>query len=62
MFIKQKFPPDGNIDKLEAKLVADGSQQGRHLYDFVSSAIVSLQGCIYAVQHCILPQMYTFDS
>ena len=38
MFIKQKNP-NGDIDKLKARLVADGS----HLYDFVSSATVSLQ-------------------
>ena len=31
------------MDKLKARLVADGSQQGRHLYDLVSSATVSLQ-------------------
>ena len=43
MFIKQKFFPDGSMDKLKARLVADGSQQGRHLYKFVSSATVSLQ-------------------
>ena len=43
MFIKQKFFPDGTMDKLKARLVADGSQQGRHLYEFVSSATVSLQ-------------------
>jgi hypothetical protein len=43
MFIKQKFFPNGDMDKLKARLVADGSQQGRHLYDFVSSATVSLQ-------------------
>lgn len=43
MFIKQKFFPDGSMDKLKARLVADGSQQGRHLYEFVSSATVSLQ-------------------
>jgi len=42
MFIKQKNP-NGEMDKLKARLVADGSQQGRHLYDFVSSATVSLQ-------------------
>ena len=33
MFIKQKFFPDGTMEKLKARLVADGSQQGRHLYD-----------------------------
>ena len=42
MFIKQKFFPDDTMDKLKARLVADGSQQGRHLYDLVSSATVSL--------------------
>jgi hypothetical protein len=43
MFMKQKFFPNGQMDKLKVRLVADGSQQGRHLYDFVSSATVSLQ-------------------
>jgi len=43
MFIKQKFYPNGDMDKLKARLVADGRQQGRHLYDFVSSATISLQ-------------------
>ena len=31
MFIKQKFFPDGTMEKLKARLVADSSQQGRHL-------------------------------
>ena len=31
------------MDKLKARLVADGSQQGRHFYDLVFSATVSLQ-------------------
>jgi hypothetical protein len=31
------------MDKLKARLVADGSQQGRHLYDFASSSTISLQ-------------------
>ena len=43
VFIKQKVFSNGQLDKLKARLVADGSQQGRHLYDFVSSATVSLQ-------------------
>ena len=43
MFIKQKFFPNGDMDKLKARLVADGSKHGRHLYDFVSSATISLQ-------------------
>jgi len=42
MFIKQKFFPNGHMDKLKARLVADRSQQGRYLYDFMSSATVSL--------------------
>ena len=28
MFMKQKYFPDGSKDKLKARLVADGSQQG----------------------------------
>ena len=36
---RNSFP----MDKLKARLVADGSQKGRHLYDLVSSATVSLQ-------------------
>ena len=43
MFVKQKFFPNGNMDKLMARRVADGTQQGRHLCDFISSATVSLQ-------------------
>jgi hypothetical protein len=43
MFIKQKFFPNRDLDKLEGRLVAYGSQQGRHLYDSISSATVSLQ-------------------
>ena len=43
MFIKQKFLPDGDMNKLKDRLVADGSQQRRHLYEFVSSATISLQ-------------------
>ena len=43
VFIKQKVFPNEQLDKLKARLVADGSQQGRHLYDFVSSAIVFVQ-------------------
>ena len=30
------------MDKLKARLVADGSQQGRHLYNSISSATISL--------------------
>ena len=41
IFIKQMVFPTGQLDKLKVRLIADGSQQGRHLYDFVSSATVS---------------------
>ena len=41
MFIIQKFFPNGDMDKLKARPVADGSQKVRHLYDFVSSATIS---------------------
>jgi hypothetical protein len=37
------FLPNGDMNKLKARLVADGSQHGRHLYEFVSSATISLQ-------------------
>ena len=40
MFIKQKFFPDGNMDKFKARLVANGSQQCRHFYDSILSATV----------------------
>ena len=40
MFIKQKFFPN---DKIKGSTSGDGSQQGRHLYDFESSATISLQ-------------------
>ena len=43
MFIKQKFFPNGNMGKLKARFVADGSQQDRHFYDFISLATVSLR-------------------
>ena len=35
IFIKQNFFPNGNMDKLKERLVADGSQQGRNLYDLI---------------------------
>ena len=43
MFIKQTFLPNDDMDKLKARLVADGRQQRRHFYVFVSSAMISLQ-------------------
>ena len=65
MFIKQKFFPNGDMYKLKARLVADGSQQGRHLYDFVSSATISLQVAyllynIASYYRCILSDIHAF--
>ena len=41
VFIKQKKVfLNGQLDKLKARLVADGSQQGRNLCNFVTSATV----------------------
>jgi len=42
VLIKQKIFPNGQLE-LKALLIADESQQCRHLYDFISSATVSLQ-------------------
>lgn len=33
---------DGRYDKTKARLVVDGSNQGKHMYDFISSTTVSL--------------------
>jgi hypothetical protein len=42
MFIKHKNKLDGRYDKKKARLVVDGSRQGKHLYDFISSTTVTL--------------------
>jgi hypothetical protein len=42
MFLKEKYFPDGNFERLKARLVGDGSTQGKHLYDLISSATVAL--------------------
>jgi len=44
IFIKRKVFSNEKFDKLKAWFVADGSQQGQHLYDFatVSLQVVSL--------------------
>ena len=67
MFIKQEFFPDGTMDKLKARLVADGIQQDRHLYDFISSATVSLQVVfllfnIASYHQCFLSTVDTFND
>ena len=41
MFLKEKFLPTGEFEKLKARLVAGGDQQDKNLYDDLSSATVS---------------------
>ena len=41
MFVKQKFHPNGEHDKLKARLVAGGDQQNEDLYDDLSAPTVS---------------------
>jgi hypothetical protein len=43
MFLKDKHTPDSIFERIKARLVADGSQQGEHLYDIISCAPVTLQ-------------------
>jgi hypothetical protein len=42
MFIKHKMKPDGRYDKTKARLVGDGSKQGKHMYELIASTTVSL--------------------
>ena len=41
MFIKEKFLPTGEFEKLKARLVAGGDQQDKNLYDDLSAPTVS---------------------
>ena len=41
MFLKVKLKPNGDFDKLKARLVADGSSQDRNMYEDVSSPTIS---------------------
>jgi hypothetical protein len=34
--------PNGRYERTKARLVVDGSRQGKHLYDFISSKTVTL--------------------
>ncbi|MGC9156348.1 MAG: reverse transcriptase domain-containing protein, partial [Ferrimicrobium sp.] len=42
LFLKAKYTPDGEFQKLKARLVANGSQQDKSVYESVSSPAVSL--------------------
>ena len=41
MFLKVKLKPNGDFDKLKARMVADGSTQDRNIYEDVSSPTMS---------------------
>jgi hypothetical protein len=43
MFLKEKFLPSGDFDKLKARLVAGGDMQDKSIYDDISSPTVSTQ-------------------
>ena len=42
MFVKHKKKPDGRYDKTKARLVGNGKQQRKHLYNVIASSTVSL--------------------
>jgi len=42
MFLKHKHKPDGTYLKTKARMVGDGSSQGAHMYDLISSSTVAL--------------------
>ena len=46
LFLKEKFDAAGKFDKLKARLVANGAQQDRELFDDVSSPTVSLSSLL----------------
>ena len=63
MFIKHKTKPTGEYDKTKARMVANGANQGEHMYDLVSSATVALSSVfmlfnIGSFYECIIA---TFD-
>jgi hypothetical protein len=42
LFLKEKFSPDGEFDKLKARLVGGGDKQDKNIYYDISSPTVSL--------------------
>jgi hypothetical protein len=61
MFLKEKTHPDGSFDKMKARLVGDGSKQGKHLYDMISSATVAL-GSVFLLFNLATQYKATLDS
>ena len=43
LFLKEKFLPNGALDKLKARIVAGGNQRDRSLHDDVSSLTAMIQ-------------------
>ena len=48
MFLKEKFLPTGEFEKLKARLVAGGDQQDKSLYDDLSAPTVSAS-CVFTI-------------
>ena len=48
MFLKEKFLPTGEFEKLKARLVAGGDQQDKSLYDDLSAPTVSTS-CVFTI-------------
>ena len=49
MFLKEKYLPNGEFERLKARLVAGGHEQDRTMYDDVSSPTVSLPSTLMVV-------------
>ena len=62
MFFKEKFTPQGVFDKLKARLVANGSQQDRTLYDVssISSPTVSLKSVFLGAGIAAAEKRFTY--
>jgi hypothetical protein len=49
MFLKHKTKPDGTYDKTKARLVANGANQRRLMYDFISSTTLHLSSVMILI-------------
>ena len=50
LFLKEKYLPNGDFEKLKARLVAGGNDQDRELYDSVKSPTASLTSILLVAQ------------
>jgi hypothetical protein len=46
MFVKHKTTPDGSYDKTKARMVANGANQSKHMYDLLYAATVTLSSVL----------------